>query len=180
MSERALAMPPAVQARLWSEAGDHPAFVILDGAQNETLLPALHADGAPRWRCLFAGELEPDMAVVAPYLVELDPSAAFTRRLLAQGWGQNWGVFLTSETPLPALWRHLRGRTRVYGPDLDPLFFRFYDPRVLRSYLPTCSAQQLADFFGPVGFFIAEDETPARAHAWSLADGRLIAQTVGG
>jgi hypothetical protein len=180
MPDRSLPMPPAVQTRLWSEAGDFPAFAILDGARNETLLGALHADGAPRWRCLFAGTLEPDMASVAPYLVELDPSAAFTRRLLSEGWGQNWGVFLTSATPLPALWRHLRAQTRVYGPDLEPLFFRFYDPRVLRSYLPTCGTKQLVDFFGPVGFYIAEDEMPSRAHAWSVSDGKLVAQTVGG
>jgi hypothetical protein len=172
-------MPRAVQARLWSEAGDHPAYAILDGARNELLLGALHADGAPRWRCLFAGELEPDMASVAPYLVELDPSSAFTRRLLAEGWGQNWGVFLTSETPLPALWRHLRAQVMVYGPEHQPLYFRYYDPRVLRGWLPTCDAKQLAEFFGPVGFFIAEGEDPARAHAWSFADGALVAQDIG-
>ncbi|MET0383791.1 MAG: DUF4123 domain-containing protein [Burkholderiaceae bacterium] len=179
MSERSLPMPPAVQTRLWNEAGDFPAFAILDGAQNETLVGALHAEGAPPWRCLFAGELKPDMAVVAPYLVQLEFSSAFTRRLLAQGWGQNWGVFLTSEAALPALWRHLRSLVRVHGPNLEPLFFRYYDPRVMRSYLPTCTPEQLAGFFGPVKFFIAEDERPARAHAWSVADGALVAQTIG-
>ena len=104
MSERSLPMPPVVQTRLWQEAGDMPAYVILDGAQNQTLLGALHADGAPPWRCLFTGQLEPDMATVAPYLVELEQSSAFTRRLLAEGWAQNWGVFLTSQLALPALW----------------------------------------------------------------------------
>ena len=172
-------MPPAVQTRLWHEAGDRPAYAILDGAQNELLVGTLHAAGAPPWRCLFMGELEPDMAVVAPYLVELEQGSAFTRRLLAEGWGQNWGVFVTSQTPLPALWRHLRSQVMVYGPTLDPMFFRYYDPRVLRSFLPTCSARQLAQFFGPVGFFLAEDEAPTRAHAWSLADGQLVAQVVG-
>lgn len=179
MPASSLPMPPAVQTRLWQEAGDHPAYAILDGAQNELLVGELHAAGAPPWRCLFMGELEPDMAVVAPYLVELEYSSAFTRRLLAEGWGQNRGVFLTSETPLPALWRHLRAQVMVYGPNLDPMFFRYYDPRVLRSFLPTCNAKQLAEFFGPVGFFFAEDEEPARAHAWSLADGQLVAQVVG-
>ena len=179
MSERTLPMPAAVQSRLWQEAGDMPAYVILDGAQNPSLLDALYADHAPRWRCLFTGQLEPDMATVAPYLVELDPSAAFTRRLLAEGWGQNWGVFLTSQLALPALWRHVRQQVQVYGPDMETLYFRFYDPRVMRSYLPTCSREQLAEFFGPVDFYIAEDEDPRRAHAWSLAAGQLVTQTIG-
>ena len=85
----------------------------------------------------------------------------------------------SSETPLAALWRHLRAQVMVYGPNLDPMYFRYYDPRVLRSFLPTCTPRQLAEFFGPVGFFIAEDEEPVRAHAWSLADGQLVAQVVG-
>jgi hypothetical protein len=179
MSTSTLPMPPAVQARLWAEAADMPAYAILDGARNELLLGQLHGDDAPRWRCLFAGELEPDMAAVAPYLVELEPDAPWTKRLLGEGWGQNFGIFLTSELALPPLWRHLRNQVRVYGPDLEPLFFRFYDPRVLRGWLPTCDARQLAEFFGPVRFFFAEDEEPSRALAWTLADGRLVAQQVG-
>ncbi len=178
MSQSNLPMPPAVQARLWQEAGDMPAYVILDGAQNPTLLDALHADNSPPWRCLFTGQLEPDMAIVAPYLVELEQSSAFTRRLLAEGWGRNWGVYLTSQLALPALWRNVRQQVHVYGPNLESLFFRFYDPRVMRNYLPTCSQQQLAEFFGPVDFYIAEDEEPGRAHAWSLADGKLVTQNL--
>ena len=179
MSESSLPMPAAVQARLWQEAGDLPAYVILDGAQNLTLFGALHADTAPRWRCLFTGHLEPDMATVAPYLIELEHGSAFTRQLLAEGWGQNWGVFLTSQLALPALWRHVRQQVHVYGPHMESLFFRFYDPRVMRNYLPTCPGAQLASFFGPVDFYIAEGESPARAHAWSVADGQLVAQSIG-
>jgi hypothetical protein len=67
----------------------------------------------------------------------------------------------------------------VYGPDLESLFFRFYDPRVMRNYLPTCPPAQLAEFFGPVDFYIAEAEEPARANAWSIADGQLVAEVVG-
>ena len=179
MSQSSLPMPPAVQVRLWQEAGDMPAYVILDGAQTPTLLDALHADNSPPWRCLFTGQLEPDMAIVAPYLIELEQSSAFTRRLLAEGWGKNWGVYLTSQLALPALWRNVRQQVHVYGPNLESLYFRFYDPRVMRNYLPTCTPQQLAEFFGPVDFYIAEGEEPGRAHAWSLADGKLIAQTLG-
>jgi len=50
---------------------------------------------------------------------------------------------------------------------------------VMRGYLPTCDPKQLAEFFGPVDFYIAEGEAPARAHAWSLSNGQLVAQSLG-
>ena len=42
--------------------------------------------------------------------------------------------------------------------DGTPLYFRYYDPRVLRSFLPTCSPAQLKQMFGPVDAFLAESE----------------------
>jgi hypothetical protein len=38
------------------------------------------------------------------------------------------------------------------------LYFRFYDPRVLRVFLPTCTLQQTAEFFGPVSSYLVEGE----------------------
>jgi hypothetical protein len=44
------------------------------------------------------------------------------------------------------------------------LYFRFYDPRVLRIFLPTCDAMQLRELFGDaIDSFILEDEDPAFA-----------------
>ncbi len=39
---------------------------------------------------------------------------------------------------------------------------------------------QLADFFGPVDLFIAEQEGEAGALAYSIADGNLVTEVVGG
>ena len=39
-----------------------------------------------------------------------------------------------------------------------PMFFRFYDPRVLRTYLPTCTVAELRLIFGPVEAFLLEGE----------------------
>jgi hypothetical protein len=36
--------------------------------------------------------------------------------------------------------------------------FRFYDPRVLRAYLPTCDAGELATVCGPAAMFVVEGE----------------------
>ena len=48
---------------------------------------------------------------------------------------------------------HFRRFLLVEAPDGDSWYFRFYDPRVLERFLPTCDAAQLTDFFGPVSAY---------------------------
>ena len=38
------------------------------------------------------------------------------------------------------------------------LIFRYYDPRVLRVYLPTCRLDELQTVFGPVTSYLVESE----------------------
>lgn len=53
--------------------------------------------------------------------------------------------------------RHFRRFLRVTDEQGQPLMFRYYDPRVLRVYLPTCTAEELALVFGPVSAYLIED-----------------------
>jgi len=60
---------------------------------------------------------------------------------------------------LEQLFEHLRSFLKVKEPDDKELFFRFYDPRVLRIFLPTCNAQEVFQFFGPVvNSYLAEND----------------------
>jgi hypothetical protein len=110
------------------------------------------------YECLFMGELEPGMAEVAPYLVHLERNAEFTEWLIDRGWGEHWGIFAVSDGNMKAMRQHFRSFLTVYGPDFKPLFFRYYDPRVLRVYLPTCNAEELKTVFGPVQYYLLEGE----------------------
>lgn len=170
-------MPDTLWKRLWQEAETRFAYVVLDGAQNKSLLDWLQGPDAPLSECLFASDLSPDMAEVAPYLVKLEAGSRFFTEFLQEGWCPNWGILLASSAELPVIWRHLRQHTLVYGPELEPMYFRFYDPRVLRMFLPTCSEAQLRDFFGDIDFFLAEGESQATGDVWSLADGKLIRES---
>jgi hypothetical protein len=38
------------------------------------------------------------------------------------------------------------------------VYFRFYDPRVLRDFLPTCNMRQAPEMFGGIGSFWLEGE----------------------
>ncbi len=135
-------------------------YAILDGASVPELPQNLTRFSVAA-ECLFRGELEPDMAQVAPYLAVVPFDHPFTDWLLQEGWGQHWGVFAISRANLRTLRMHLRTFLKVYGPDLKPLYFRYYDPRVLRVYLPTCNDQELQTVFGPVLRYLLEDEDPA-------------------
>jgi hypothetical protein len=134
------------------------AYAVLDGASNPALLDHLYGE-RPEFECLYRGELEPDIAECAPYLAKLEQNTPFCTWLMNHCWGLHWGVFALSDADLRAMRQHLRKLNMVYDPVTHkPLLFRYYDPRVLRIFLPTCDAEQIAEFFGPARAFFAEAE----------------------
>lgn len=137
-------------------------FTVLDGASVEQL-PQLLWEHEPENICLYRGELEPDMAAVAPYLVKLEYDHPFTKLVCEKGWGKHWGIFAITpaEINLRDLRKHFRRFLMVYSPGGKLIYFRYYDPRVLRVYLPTCNAEELKIVFGPISSYIAEGEDPA-------------------
>jgi hypothetical protein len=151
-----------------------PVYVVLDGASNPDLLKSIYKY-EPEYCCLYRGELQPDMASVAPYLVRLEPSDEFSELVLREGWGAHWGTFIVSPATLRALRDHFREFHTVELPDQRTVLFRYYDPRVLRSFLPVCNAEELATFFGPVQSFVVEGDTPDDGVRFSLAGKALKA-----
>ena len=136
---------------------DESTYAVLDGASVPGLRAKLHGC-KEEWASLYRGELEPDLAEVAPYLVKLRAKSEFTDWLLAEGWGKHWGIFAVTAVGLEALRRHFRHFLRVKDHTGKILYFRFYDPRVLQVYLPTCRRDELGFVYGAVTRFVAEDE----------------------
>jgi len=134
-------------------------YAILDGAREDRIYPALEKFEGESC-CLYRGELDADLASAAPYLVKLTADDAFTSWLVTQGFGASWGIFLQSPATLDELRRHFRRFLMVYDHTGKPLYFRYYDPRVLRTYLPTCNASELTTLFGPVRRYYVEGEDP--------------------
>src|SRR6266705_2944410 len=79
--------------------GETPVFAVLDGASAPNLVKNLY-EHEPEYCCLYRGELEPDMATVAPYLVRLEAESKFTELVFTEGWGTHWGSFLVSSVTL--------------------------------------------------------------------------------
>ena len=124
-------------------------FAVLDGARN----PEIHRQlqlSALEYESLFSGQLSAELRAVSPFVVRLLPQDAITQFLVDQGWGKDFGIFVAWQAGLGSLRRHLRTLLRVRTEGGKKLYFRFYDPRVLRAMLPTCSPEQLRDTFGAI------------------------------
>jgi Domain of unknown function (DUF4123) len=152
------------------------AYAVLDGAANPALLKFLYAKDAPEFACLYPGQLAPDLAACAPYLVRLSEDSVFTDWLVSNCWNAHWGIYALADCSLRVLRDHLRTLTRVYHPETHkPLLFRYYDPRVLNRFLPGCSEKQKAQFFGPVQVWFAEDEQDSALRRHVCAKSRVVA-----
>lgn len=171
---------------IFNGGADVTAYVALDGASVDGLLGKLQ-ELNPEHRCLYRGELTDGLEHAAPYLVELRQEHPFTEYVLTEGWGRHWGIFIlgASSSDIDMLRRHLRKLNVVHSPDGKRALFRYYDPRVLRLFLPTCDGEQVDAFFGVnVRAFVCEDENPQallrieRAPATGLAVTNTL--TVGG
>jgi Domain of unknown function (DUF4123) len=162
----------------WTEREGRPQmYAILDAARHGRLYPGVLGSESD-YRCLYRGELSQELAQVAPYLVALQRDSPFTAWLISQGWGDSWGIFLASSASLDELRRHFRRFLMVYDEQGRPLYFRYYDPRVLRVYLPTCNESELQVVFGPVSRFYIEGTEPDTLVEFSRVNGELQQRVV--
>ena len=123
--------------------------------------------------CLFSFDKQ-YLSGVAPYCFQFSCTTPFANWYFKNGWGHSWGVLIKSSWPLPALSNLLRKYLRINIEAGQECYFRFYDPRVLRIFLPTCHAAQIRKFFGnAIEYFIVEDEDPDFALRFSHQNGSL-------
>ncbi len=136
-----------------------PLYALLDAARDSMVL-ALLFQSELKYESLYEGPKGEQLMAAAPYLVELPSGNEFLEKLVRQGWGDSWGVYLTSSAPFAEIRKNFRRFLMVETPDKKQVYFRFYDPRVMRVFLPTCLPEEANQFFGPVQTFFAEGESP--------------------
>jgi hypothetical protein len=134
-----------------------PLYAVLDAARD---LAALNwsKESGEEYQSLYDGQSAQDLEMFAPYLVRFSKPSPLLRNLVAKAWGKSWGIYLTSAASFPDLRKHFRQFliAQIEGKGDKHFYFRFYDPRVLLIYLPTCTPQEVRHFFGPTGTFLLE------------------------
>jgi len=146
MSPEVLSTPASLEqfSRL-SRSGS--LYAVLDACKQPEVLQKCNRLG-PRSVSLYRGSAEKDYAHIAPYLVVLD--SELIEWIAERIWDRPWGIFVYCDSGHEALRTHLRHFLTVRLPDRSEVFFRFYDPRVLRTFLDSSTPSELETFFGPV------------------------------
>ncbi|HEY1339989.1 MAG TPA: DUF4123 domain-containing protein [Bryobacteraceae bacterium] len=150
-------------------------WAILDGARDETIFGRV--DALRRQCCLYSGTLPWQLQVNAPYLVEVT-SNDLAAGLVRSSWGNGWGVWFRAEANMETLRRHLRTFLRVTDYRGRRLIFRYYDPRVLRVYLPTCAPAELRTVFGPIRCFLTESDDAGALLRFEFRNEKLESATL--
>jgi hypothetical protein len=133
-------------------------YAVLDAARDERVLE-LCRESVDETRSLYEGVKGDALAEVAPHLVRFEPGSGLLGRLLSDGWSRSFGVFVESRASFKALRRHLR-RFLVVVDDASGarLYFRYYDPRVLREMAPLFTVRQADEIYADViDAFLVED-----------------------
>lgn len=166
---------PQIIETLWSKdlSPAYRVWAVLDGARSDRIYSSMVATYAEHC-CLYSGELPSAMKIAAPYLLSLDLEIPTTRYILNQGWGNNWGIFFRSNSAMEALRRHLKKLLVVKDQTGQRMLFRYYDPRVMRAYLPTCWPSELDALFGPIKSYLVEGTDSDSVIQFRLDEGRLL------
>lgn len=173
-STRELSLTSELLALDQGKRGD--LYVVLDGARDDAIHALTRADDGP-WMYLEDGIAEASYQVCAPRVIALEHRGAnVTAKLIAAGWGRSWGIFVRTEHEFLTLRRHLRALSNVRLPNGRIAQFRFYDPRVLRGYLPTCTSDELALVFGPIREFVLESEDPNIVCRYQFENRKLLVE----
>ena len=152
--------PPRLQDLLGKDF--QPLYALLDAAREPSVLKVIY-ESKEEFQSLYEGAQGQQLAHFAPYLIRIPQHSKLIDTLAERGWSKSWGVFVTCDKPLKEVRTHFRHFLNVKLPDGSTVYFRYYDPRVLRLFLPTCLPEETDQFFGPVKQFLMEAEDPATA-----------------
>jgi hypothetical protein len=156
---------PTSAAELAKLASAGVLWAVLDACDTPAVLARVTELGVERARCLYPRSNREEDLAAAPYLLSVEPD---TLKLIVERlWGQPWGILAVARTDLQSLRNHFRTLLQVEGADGKVVYFRFYDPRVLGKYLPTCTPAEAKQVLGPceaLGVAGAEPGTAVLMH----------------
>jgi hypothetical protein len=102
-------------------------FGVVDAARDLELAFEAKCLYSQEIHSLFAGDVAPALAEVAPYVVPIQPDSGYLENWTRR-WGDSAGILLVTRDSVDRLREHLRQIFVVTDEDDQEYFFRYYDP----------------------------------------------------
>tara|TARA_R110001592_G_scaffold60775_4_gene185010 strand:+ start:165 stop:749 length:585 start_codon:yes stop_codon:yes gene_type:complete len=152
---------------------DH-LYAVVDGAQNYKLAVGSRDILGEPLRPLFV-KTPHFITKKGPYLVRIKCTNRYPEymKLWAEQLGTNTGMLFFSSAWPKLVREHLRTIFKVFDDQGAMFYFRFYDPRVLRTYLPTCTVKECREFFGPIRSIFAESANPVQMDHFQIGQSAI-------
>ena len=111
-----------------------------------------------------------------PYIVQVGRYSLLLQTLVDEGWGKGWASYLISDASFGEVCQHF---SRFYEVQIEAgeVYFRFYDPAVLRAFLDAGSPEELRTFFAPVSEWVLETAAADEMLRVHISGGSITAET---
>ena len=146
-------------------------YAIVDTAQDRSLYDLVQC--CTEYQCLISGDVPYELATALPYLVQLDEGAPLTEAWPRDGLGKHWGVAFESSSSIDHLRLHFKRFLNAKLPDGTIALFRFYDPRVFRTYIRSATSEERELWFAGIDRFSVEGSDVGQLHDFELVNGHM-------
>jgi predicted component of type VI protein secretion system len=147
-------------------------YALIDAARKPANVVLLRESGDSH-ASLYSGSAAQELVNVAPYLVHLRGDSPVLEALVEEGWNDAWGYCIVSSSSFDELRIHLRKFLMVTLDDGREAYFRFYDPRVLRAFLPVSTPEQASRFFEKIEEVLCPGEAEFSVTSFRFEGGRV-------
>lgn len=126
------------------------AYLLLDGVQIDNLMMQIYQlDESPECHALYQGTRYQALSDVGPVLTRLVPGSRLEQHFV-EHWQTTAGIWLDSDASEPELVEHLRSLVHADLSSGVTVLLRYYDPRILRHWLPELPSDQRDQVVGPI------------------------------
>lgn len=154
-------------------------YAVVDAARGPMTIPPTLQAMTDKVACLYRGQALEEFGDDTAWVVGLASDESVLDWLLDNGFGKRWSIFLRSPLQLADVIRHLRKFTVIEDEEGTAHFFRFYDPRTLRQYLPIFTPEQNTAFFtGVTAWFCENDLRPDELLKFTASAGTLHREVI--
>ncbi|NJK89403.1 MAG: DUF4123 domain-containing protein [Myxococcales bacterium] len=146
--------------------GAKHVYAVMDATDDDAVRKRTKALGLGRAVALYEGTDDEPNASSGPHAWRLDEG--LWSWLESTYRGKPWGIVALSGAPYDTVIEHLQGLCVVLSPEGKELYFRYYDPRILSVFLPTCTMPELGQLFGPVEAYLVPSAKGDDYERWTM------------